>query len=530
MGGFLEEQTRKLEVDNRLPIKYYYRSADNVLRQASIYRAEDNVLELYVLLLRFSSLIMETIPAHREYYASFPHERADFLKRLREVVTELERLQPKAKQIISAIERGARPASLAPPRQSAFAAPSGASYACSGDAMDFLTGSPDWSALARILGEIPEHLEDLEHGSSALKDVRLLQVTVHSLAAGRDSFAALLPPTSKPKGPSRAFTGLTKTKTKSLLLQVQYPSYIDSTPIEMPSLQPLRPVASTRTTSSDPEANREPVLWPEAEAPVAAEPASQLAEEGQDIAPLVNVVRQPSDLPMAVPVQNLDRHNNGHVRFAEGPPESIPPSAVADPRPGVPLLVDGDSAESKGPKPVHIAEQGDTKFMPTLLGMAQSAKMMEEFMLMVKSNTAKNLETCGVLAGLLKKGTFYVTTLILPKQEATSDSCQTVNEEEIFDVQDKRGLFQLGWIHVRYHPEVMLPEAVAIVMAPSDASRRYGIFRLSEPGGVKVIQSCQRRGFHPHEMPADGGAIYEHCSHVFLNSSLKFELMDLRQQ
>jgi STAM-binding protein len=53
-------------------------------------------------------------------------------------------------------------------------------------------------------------------------------------------------------------------------------------------------------------------------------------------------------------------------------------------------------------------------------------------------------------AVLQKKGTFYVSTLIIPKQEATSDSCQTLNEEEIFDSQDKRGLFQLGWIHT--HP------------------------------------------------------------------------------
>jgi STAM-binding protein len=41
---------------------------------------------------------------------------------------------------------------------------------------------------------------------------------------------------------------------------------------------------------------------------------------------------------------------------------------------------------------------------------------------MAKANTLRNLETCGVLAGSLKKGTFYVSTLIIPKQEATSDS------------------------------------------------------------------------------------------------------------
>ncbi|KAK8548531.1 hypothetical protein V6N12_061443 [Hibiscus sabdariffa] len=53
-----------------------------------------------------------------------------------------------------------------------------------------------------------------------------------------------------------------------------------------------------------------------------------------------------------------------------------------------------------------------------------------------------------VLAGLLKNRVFHITTLIIPKQESTSDSCSTLNEEEIFEVQDKLSLFPLGWIHV----------------------------------------------------------------------------------
>jgi hypothetical protein len=98
--------------------------------------------------------------------------------------------------------------------------------------------------------------------------------------------------------------------------------------------------------------------------------------------------------------------------------------------------------------------------------------MMDEFLRLAKANTTRNLETCGVLAGSLvstiqpiyfpanhdfifvrqtisfpdlcdscgirltnfltrnrplglilqKKGIFYVSTLIIPKQEATSDS------------------------------------------------------------------------------------------------------------
>jgi STAM-binding protein len=92
--------------------------------------------------------------------------------------------------------------------------------------------------------------------------------------------------------------------------------------------------------------------------------------------------------------------------------------------------------------------------------------MMDEFMQMAKANTLRNLETCGVLAGSLKKGTFYVSTLIIPKQEATSDSCQTLNEEEIFDSQDKRGLFQLGWIHVSkmlFYAEVVVLDCMILL-------------------------------------------------------------------
>jgi proteasome lid subunit RPN8/RPN11 len=258
-----------------------------------------------------------------------------------------------------------------------------------------------------------------------------------------------------------------------------------------------------------------------------------------------------------------------------------------------------------------------------------------------QANTRKNLETCAVLAGTLKKGVFTISTLVVPKQEATSDSCSTINEEEIFEAQDQRGLFQLGWIHT--HPtqtcfmssidlhthysyqvrgassvvrlasssrcllvsarcfvcccvgllfvllwlfavaklaancgsliwkslqlfckvgepvlleslasfqacascvsyvqgllwfmpaldllQVMSPEAIAIVCAPTDPSRKYGIFRLSDPAGVKTIGSCQRRGFHPHDNPPDGSPIYEQCGHVKIDAQLAVEVLDLR--
>lgn len=43
-----------------------------------------------------------------------------------------------------------------------------------------------------------------------------------------------------------------------------------------------------------------------------------------------------------------------------------------------------------------------------------------------------------------------ITHVIVPKQNGTSDSCTTMNEEDIFDIQDQQNLITLGWIHVSF--------------------------------------------------------------------------------
>ncbi|KAL7241023.1 hypothetical protein ACSBR2_006612 [Camellia fascicularis] len=151
-----------------------------------------------------------------------------------------------------------------------------------------------------------------------------------------------------------------------------------------------------------------------------------------------------------------------------------------------------------------------------------SAQLMEDFLALARDNTDKDLETCGVLGAFLKGGTFYVTTLIIPKQESTSNSCLALNEEEIFAIQNEQSLYPVGWIHM------MVPEAVAIVMAPTDNSRAYGIFRLSDPSGMNVLKECKETGYHPHREPSDGSPIYNHCSNVYVNPNLRFEICDLR--
>lgn len=64
-------------------------------------------------------------------------------------------------------------------------------------------------------------------------------------------------------------------------------------------------------------------------------------------------------------------------------------------------------------------------------------------------------------------------------------------------------------------PQVMLEEAVAIVMSPRDSkNRRCGIFRLTMPGGMDLIKDCRQTGFHTHPPTSTGQKIYELCGHV----------------
>ncbi|KAK4429830.1 AMSH-like ubiquitin thioesterase 2 [Sesamum alatum] len=210
-----------------------------------------------------------------------------------------------------------------------------------------------------------------------------------------------------------------------------------------------------------------------------------------------------------------------------------PPHGPETSRFSVPNAVDDQSNSS-------INEQAVPKHLKDI---HMSGCLMEDFLSAASENTKKNLETCGVLGAFLKDGTFYVTTLIIPKQEATSNSCQVVNEEEIYAIQNEESLFPIGWIHThpsqscfmssidlhtQYTYQVMVPEAVGIVMAPTDESRKYGIFRLSDPDGMRILRECRETGFHPHKETSNGSPIYEDCTNIVFNPNLRLEIFDLR--
>ncbi len=167
--------------------------------------------------------------------------------------------------------------------------------------------------------------------------------------------------------------------------------------------------------------------------------------------------------------------------------------------------------------------------------------LRHQFLSTAASNTRANLETCGILCGTLISNALFISKLVIPDQESTSDTCETINESELFDYVDGEDLMVLGWIHT--HPtqtcfmssrdlhthggyQVMMPESIAIVCAPSKGE--WGVFRLTDPPGMKTVLNCTQTGlFHPHvESNVYTDALRP--GHVYEAKGLEFEVVDLR--
>ena len=167
------------------------------------------------------------------------------------------------------------------------------------------------------------------------------------------------------------------------------------------------------------------------------------------------------------------------------------------------------------------------------------------FLNLADRNTARNLETCGILCGTVVSNALFISHLVIPDQQSTSDTCDTTEEgdNELFDYCDSNDLLVCGWIHT--HPsqtcflssrdlhtssgyQIMLPEAIAIVCAPRH-DPDWGIFRLTDPPGLPAVLNCTQKGlFHPH---AESNLYTDALrpGHVVEGPGLKFQTVDMRK-
>ncbi|KAG1836923.1 hypothetical protein C8R48DRAFT_793093 [Suillus tomentosus] len=175
-------------------------------------------------------------------------------------------------------------------------------------------------------------------------------------------------------------------------------------------------------------------------------------------------------------------------------------------------------------------------------------KCLPRFLSIASLNTARNRETCGLLLGKDKGNKFTVTTLLIPRQHSTSDTCTMDEEELVLQFTEEPSLITLGWLCflrlscIHTHPsqscfmssvdlhthsgfQRMLPESFAVVCAPK-FSPNFGIFRLTDPPGLQTNLDCNvKEAFHPHpEVPiyrdADKGRVQM--------KDIPLEILDLR--
>lgn len=153
-----------------------------------------------------------------------------------------------------------------------------------------------------------------------------------------------------------------------------------------------------------------------------------------------------------------------------------PPPTYAPPQPPPKTDKMEDKKERYTFRPAAYLENG-TPIRPVFL----PAGLREEFLRIAAPNTRLGLELCGILCGTSVNNALFISCLVIPQQTCTTDTCETDNEEAVMEFCMREDLMVFGWIHT--HPtqtcfmssrdlhtqsgyQVMMPESIAIVCAP----------------------------------------------------------------
>jgi STAM-binding protein len=124
-------------------------------------------------------------------------------------------------------------------------------------------------------------------------------------------------------------------------------------------------------------------------------------------------------------------HDPQYSSYGARPP---PPSNPAPPAPPAQSDID------------RIIRPTDLKSEGSLKTVSLPRECLQRFLAIAKVNTEMNRETCGLLLGKDKGHKYAVTTLLIPKQHSTSDTCTMDEEELVLQFTEERSLITLGWV------------------------------------------------------------------------------------
>ncbi|KAL4779827.1 hypothetical protein BJX76DRAFT_67738 [Aspergillus varians] len=511
-----------------VPLRYWLRTAATLVREARIYLREGHGEQAYLLLFRHAQLVLVHLAGHPDLKdgKDVREERKALLaaeKEVKQNLAILEKLKPRINK------RYERHTELMRERQSRMSSSAAVSLAASSQ-----PPPPSDPALSGVA-------EPLEAGKDSDLAVKLARTEISRRATARNAIRQ-----DKLSGGdewSRRAAGiwgdweeaLQRNEEKDpgdLSRRIQEVRLnLESRPQAegrktKPITRPLTEVSSTSTYKYPTVPRQKPLR-------ISSPPVGSPRAEARQLT-------KPPTLP---PKESFQTIQPGGLDGLPPRPDKTLQEILSEPAPTVPAkVVPDDKPKGLDPssftfKPSAYLENGTplrTVFLPP--------QLRSHFLSLAASNTRKNLETCGVLCGTLISNALFISRLLIPEQISTSDTCETVNESAIFDYCDSEDLMVLGWIHT--HPtqtcfmssrdlhthcgyQVMLPESIAIVCAPSQTPD-WGVFRLTDPPGLKSVLSCTQKGlFHPHaETNLYTDALRP--GHVFEANGLEFETIDQR--
>ncbi|KAL1968248.1 hypothetical protein VTN77DRAFT_2083 [Rasamsonia byssochlamydoides] len=500
------------EYNPLIPLRYWLRTARTLVKEAQIYEREGHDEQAYLLLFRHAQLVLVHLVNHPD--AKEESNRKSLLEAEKQVKVNIEKLEALKPRINKRYERYKQ---LMRERESRKPT----TY--QRDDIQPSRGRPPSDP---ALAGVPEPLEAGENRDLAVK-LAHKEISRRATARRATRQAGI----SHEEERRRRMAGISawgdweeaggddlSRRIQEIRMNIDQPSIdvgLESTQsgvssvYKYPSVPRQRPFDGSSPAIAPPRPNKgepsKPPKLPPKEQPVPDRPA--VSDEPPP---------RPSKVsPNAPPVPSKERPV---IKEPESTPSDLNPSTYTF-------------------KPSAYLENGTplrTVFLPPTL--------RTHFLSIAAPNTRRNLETCGILCGTLISNALFVSKLLIPEQESTSDTCETVNESAIFDYCDSEDLMVLGWIHT--HPtqtcfmssrdlhthcgyQVMLPESIAIVCAPTKTPD-WGVFRLTDPPGLKSVLNCTQTGlFHPH---AEGDLYTDALrpGHVFEAQGLEFETVDLR--
>jgi STAM-binding protein len=417
-----------------LLVPFCSRDTQSSLFQAQIYEREGNDQQAYLLLMRFMTLVVENLPEHPQ--SRNPEDRKSLklaMKALPDVLERLELLKPRIEARYESYQEA-----LARRRESA------ATYV---DGQPGRSNRPDPAESDPAIAGRPT-LAAAEHSDFA---VRLAKKEIRR----RDDVR-------------RGQAGRSERRDQ---IREEYESrnqLLDDDDFQ-------RRMEDTRRRMDDPRDSMDAARLTD-RAPAIQVKSSEYRYPFISKSQPVRYVERPFEVQKPLERNDLPPPVPAKASVLKSYPEPTPPrpDKIMPPTPTASPMQDASAYTFRPSAYLESGEPLRTIFLPP--------NLRDRFLQIAAFNTRNNLETCGFLCGTLISNAWFISRLVIPEQESTSDTCEMINESALFDYCDSEDLIVLGWIHT--HPtqtcfmssrdlhthagyQVMLAESIAIVCAPS---------------------------------------------------------------